>query len=318
MEGRSSPVSSGALSAAFTYGKDLSWKADLALALGATATAFVCSYAAASDRRGDNAMARPSQDEVGENGDGLGDSIDPELWAESVTIALGFRGLQLAVAKSRKETAARRPSIVLFGDSITQFSFNPELCGWGASVAFWYARQADVLNRGFSGYNTRQGLIILKKLLPLPQTRVGSQPRLLTIMFGANDAADAVHNARQHVPVSEYETNLRDMIAHARASCPGILVLLITPPPVDEDAYAAHNLKLKRRKASDPIDRSSGRVQPYVKAVDRVAQSLDCPMVSLWDGTHLARVSCRTRHCKVMNENSLRQRSLSEYMSMLV
>ena len=47
--------------------------------------------------------------------------------------------------------APQRPSIVLFGDSITQFSFNPELCGWGAAMTHWYARQADVLNRGFSG-----------------------------------------------------------------------------------------------------------------------------------------------------------------------
>ena len=27
--------------------------------------------------------------------------------------------------------------------------------GWGAGVADWYARRADVVNRGFSGYNTR-------------------------------------------------------------------------------------------------------------------------------------------------------------------
>jgi hypothetical protein len=47
--------------------------------------------------------------------------------------------------------APQRPSIILFGDSITQFSFNPELCGWGAAMTHWYARQADVVNRGFSG-----------------------------------------------------------------------------------------------------------------------------------------------------------------------
>jgi lysophospholipase L1-like esterase len=259
-----------ALCTAFNRGKDLSWKGDVTLVLGAIAAAVAC--AASLERRGGNAAV--PQEEVDGNTDGSGGSVDPELWAESATT-------------SRNEAAASRPSIVLFGDSITQFSFNPELCGWGASVASWYARQADVLNRGFSGYNTRQGLIVLKKLLPMSETRAGSQPRLLTIMFGANDAADAVCNARQHVPVSEYESNLRDMIAHARSACPGIIVVLITPPPVDEGAYAAHNLKLKRRKASDPIDRSSARVQPYVEAVDRVAHSLDCPVVNLWDGTLL-------------------------------
>lgn len=46
-----------------------------------------------------------------------------------------------------------RGRIVLFGDSITQQSFS---CGgWGARMADAYQRKADVLNRGYSGYNTR-------------------------------------------------------------------------------------------------------------------------------------------------------------------
>lgn len=43
---------------------------------------------------------------------------------------------------------------LLFGDSITQFSFNPHELGWGASLADSYARKLDVVNRGYSGYNT--------------------------------------------------------------------------------------------------------------------------------------------------------------------
>jgi len=45
-------------------------------------------------------------------------------------------------------------TIVLFGDSLTQMSWNPELGGIGARVADLYARKLDVLNRGYSGYNT--------------------------------------------------------------------------------------------------------------------------------------------------------------------
>ncbi|KAI8146833.1 hypothetical protein BJV82DRAFT_399049 [Fennellomyces sp. T-0311] len=41
--------------------------------------------------------------------------------------------------------------ILLFGDSITQFSFDPELQGFGASLANIYQRKVDVVNRGFSG-----------------------------------------------------------------------------------------------------------------------------------------------------------------------
>ncbi len=46
-----------------------------------------------------------------------------------------------------------RPTFVLLGDSITQFSF--ETNGWGASLASAFSRTADVVLRGFSGYNTR-------------------------------------------------------------------------------------------------------------------------------------------------------------------
>jgi len=42
--------------------------------------------------------------------------------------------------------------IILFGDSITQFSFDPDMGGWGIHIANRYQRRADVLNRGFSGW----------------------------------------------------------------------------------------------------------------------------------------------------------------------
>jgi len=251
-----------AVDAWHTHAQTLTWKADLAMAAAAAAAAVACAVACrpgtAGPSRGGSAIALdkygnplpPDDDPSG------GGEIDPELWANAVTTALAFRGFRQGVAASRKEGASQRPSIMLFGDSITQFSFNPELCGWGAAMAHWYARQANVLNRGFSGYNTRQGLVLLRKLLPLPDVEASDQPRLLTIKFGANDAADADLNRRQHVPLAEYETNLAAMVQHARATCPGILILLITPPSVDEGAYAAHNLKLKRRKKSDPLDRT--------------------------------------------------------------
>lgn len=44
---------------------------------------------------------------------------------------------------------SNRPRIVLFGDSITQFSFQEG--GWGLSIASEYTPYYDVLNRGFSG-----------------------------------------------------------------------------------------------------------------------------------------------------------------------
>ena len=55
-----------------------------------------------------------------------------------------------------------RPRLVLFGDSITQWSFSD--AGWGAKLAHWYARKADVINRGLSGYNTVWAALALDKV----------------------------------------------------------------------------------------------------------------------------------------------------------
>ena len=46
------------------------------------------------------------------------------------------------------------PRVFLFGDSLTQYAFGSE-GGWAAMLADKLQRKADVVNRGFSGYNTR-------------------------------------------------------------------------------------------------------------------------------------------------------------------
>eukprot|EP01042_Synura_sphagnicola_P005138 gene5138-6547_t len=49
----------------------------------------------------------------------------------------------------------RRKKVVAFGDSITQHGFNTDNHGWVAKLADWWTRRVDVLNRGYSGYNSR-------------------------------------------------------------------------------------------------------------------------------------------------------------------
>nr|KAJ3419520.1 hypothetical protein HK105_006849 [Polyrhizophydium stewartii] len=74
--------------------------------------------------------------------------------------------------------------ILLFGDSLTQ-------------LADAYVRKLDVVNRGFSGYNTDWCRLLLPSVLatirPTPRVRI----RLVTVLLGANDAADAVIKAQQ-------------------------------------------------------------------------------------------------------------------------
>jgi len=105
-----------------------------------------------------------------------------------------------------------RPQVVLFGDSITEQSFRPG--GWGAAVADTYSRKADVVVRGYSGYNTRWALFLMHHIFPLDGI---APPLATTIFFGANDAALLGRTSeRQHVPVSEYKENLKNIVNHLK------------------------------------------------------------------------------------------------------
>ncbi|XP_057979103.1 GDSL esterase/lipase WDL1 isoform X2 [Malania oleifera] len=58
----------------------------------------------------------------------------------------------------------QRPLFVLFGSSIAQLSFSNG--GWGAILSDIYARKADILLRGYYGWNSRRAIQVLDKVFP--------------------------------------------------------------------------------------------------------------------------------------------------------
>jgi hypothetical protein len=69
-----------------------------------------------------------------------------------------------------------------------------------------------VFNRGYGGYNTRWAKHLMRDLFP--ETEGGHT--LVLVFFGANDAADATLQPRQHVPLAEYTANLLEMVTYLR------------------------------------------------------------------------------------------------------
>lgn len=115
-----------------------------------------------------------------------------------------------------------RPRIVCFGDSLTQEGV--DVGGWTNRLGYAYRRKADVLNRGFSGYNTRMALRLLGEVFDAPMA-------LATVCFGANDAVAADRNPAQAVPLAEFEASMQQIVAAAARVARAVVV--ITPPPVD-------------------------------------------------------------------------------------
>ncbi|KAG0495905.1 hypothetical protein HPP92_000596 [Vanilla planifolia] len=196
-----------------------------------------------------------------------------------------------------------RPKVVLFGDSITEECFVEG--GWGSALANHFSRTADVVLRGYSGYNTRWALKIVERAMD-GICAVGDQPLALTVFFGANDASLPDRSSGfQHVPLLEYQGNLRSIISYFRDCWPATKIVLITPPPIDEDGRLRNPFE---DNASDLPERTNDSACAYAKACLAVAAECNVPVIDIcskmqeypdWqksflrDGLHLTAVGSR-------------------------
>ncbi|KAL7321540.1 isoamyl acetate-hydrolyzing esterase [Mucor circinelloides] len=190
--------------------------------------------------------------------------------------------------------------IVLFGDSITQFSFDPELKGFGALLANIYVRKLDVINRGFSGYNTDWALPILRQLLPThkeQQDQACSIP-LMTIFFGANDAA--LPGSPQHVPLDRFKQNTKEMIdlvknPQSRYYNPKLRLILITPPPINEAQWGK-----KCEQDGGKLNRTNEAARSYAECISDIGRETNTPVADIWS--------------RLMDKVHQEQRDLSDFL----
>jgi lysophospholipase L1-like esterase len=187
----------------------------------------------------------------------------------------------------RRPPQGLRQRFVFFGDSIIGNAWSE--CGWLAQLASIYKRTADVTNRGYNGYNSRWALHVLPHLF---RDSALSAPSLVGICLGANDAilppplaGRSPAASRHHVPIDEYEQNLRAIIAASLAT--GACVLVMTPPPTDGLAWLA--FERRRTKPEPPIrehaesTRSNEATGAYAARAVRVAKEFSgVAAVDLW------------------------------------
>ncbi|KAF1887917.1 hypothetical protein Lal_00023925 [Lupinus albus] len=212
-----------------------------------------------------------------------------------------------------------RAEIVLLGDSITEQSFRDG--GWGATLANAYSRKADILVRGYGGYNTKWALFLLHHIFPLGSPK---PPIATTIFFGANDAALLGRTSeRQHVPIEDYKQNLRKIVLHLKAQSsstlwfffffafcvnfcnwlrsspffvslilpvggkiweysPSMQIVLITPPPVSEEGRQRYAESLYGENAMKLPERTNEVTGQYAKACVEIAKEMSVWYINLW------------------------------------
>lgn len=123
-----------------------------------------------------------------------------------------------------------RPQIVLFGSSIVQLSFSNG--GWGAILSDIYARKADILLRGYYGWNSRRALHVLDQVFPKDAP---IQPSLVIVYFGGNDSMGPHPSGLgPHVPLPEYVENMRRIATHLKSLSCATRIIFLSAPPVDE------------------------------------------------------------------------------------
>lgn len=163
-----------------------------------------------------------------------------------------------------------RPIFVLFGSSIVQFSFSNE--GWGAILAHTYARKADIILRGYAGWNTRRALEVLPTIFP-PDAAV--QPALVIVYFGGNDSIEPHPSGLgPHVPIQEYTDNMKKIARHIKGLSKKTRVMFLSTPPVNEEQmYEVIGIKSRTNEGS----------RLYSEACLQLCQELGIKCVDLWN-----------------------------------
>jgi lysophospholipase L1-like esterase len=154
--------------------------------------------------------------------------------------------------------------LILLGDSNTQFGWG-KASGWSSDLADLLQRKCDVINRGFSGYNSDKIKIILPRIFD----EFNSESICgVIIMLGSNDSTKDT-NKIQHVPLARFESNLKYIIDYLKKL--GInehKIILISPPKIDDAKWEATVNSRNHNEHSDHFDHL---VTPYAQAVKKVA-----------------------------------------------
>ncbi|XP_010509212.1 PREDICTED: GDSL esterase/lipase At2g38180-like isoform X1 [Camelina sativa] len=165
----------------------------------------------------------------------------------------------------------QRPQIVLFGSSIVQYSFTDG--GWGATLADIYSRTADIIVRGYAGWNSRFALKVLDQVFPKDAV---IQPSLVIVYFGGNDSMDPHPSGfGPHVPLSEFIDNMRQIGEHLLGLSDKTRVIFLTPPPMNEK-------QIQIVFGGMVKGRSNERCRPYAEALLNLCREINVKGVDIW------------------------------------
>ena len=184
-------------------------------------------------------------------------------------------------------------------------------------------RKCDVINRGFSGYNTKHLRIILHELLEEfePEDVCG-----FVLMLGSNDSTDPT-NKIQHVSLEDYKKNMRWIIDYIlnKWGLPKDKLILISPPKINDQKWemanncgnciVTHFDNLVFKYAQESVKIAKELEIPYVDLYSLMEQEINVYAEYLFDGLHLSNSGAEflMRNLKPLIENNVYKDLKSNY-----
>ncbi|KAG2380725.1 GDSL esterase/lipase [Vigna angularis] len=167
-------------------------------------------------------------------------------------------------------------------------------------------KRADVILRGYCGWNTRRALQALDKIFPKtdlkeitfllspPNQDATDQPSLVIVYFGGNDSMHPHPTAHSpHVPLQEYIENMRKIAIHLMSLSKKTRLIFLSSPPINE-------VQMHEMLSSDllgPLKRTNESCRLYSEACLELCREMNVKAIDLWsalqqrhdwDGIHLS------------------------------
>ncbi|KAL8119754.1 hypothetical protein AgCh_017020 [Apium graveolens] len=178
--------------------------------------------------------------------------------------------------RERRVTAMvgpNRPQIVLFGSSIVQMSYSHG--GWGSILSDIYSRKADIILRGYYGWNSRRAIEVLDEIFPKDAV---VQPSLVIVYFGGNDSMGPHSSGLgPHVPLPEYVENMRTIAIHLQSLSDTTRIIFLSSPPLNEV-----HLRENQSTALSAVVRTNELCREYSEACINLCHEVGVKVVDLW------------------------------------
>jgi lysophospholipase L1-like esterase len=181
-------------------------------------------------------------------------------------------GLSTGDFNTSKYVIGRWKKLIVIGDSNTQLGYN-ENGKWICFLSDMLQRRCDVVNRGFSGYNTRYVKVIFDKIMKefIAEDIIG-----VIILMGTNDSA---YSPLQYISVDEYGENIKWIIDYLiKFGVSKEKLILITPAQIEDNVLAEY--LGAQNYTSSHFD---GSVKKYAQKCTEIAVKEGIKLVDLYN-----------------------------------